>query len=137
MRALAGGLEPARDGARAPDLAAGLRGVATELERNAPGVAGHATALIVSMSDWYTAGQLRDGVAAAAADLLRQVPGVQIQTPVTRAARAQAQAPASSAATDPPTTEAPAATAPPRRATTTVVDTGNENGNGKGKAKDN
>jgi hypothetical protein len=150
MRALAGQLDPARDGARATDLAAGLRRVAADLDAQAPTTTGDATGLIVSTGAWNRAGQLREAVTVAALDLLRQVPGVNAQagtTPATRAPAAAAPttaAPTTAATTLPPTTEAPATTAPRRNNnngdTTTIspltAAAGNGEGSGKGKKED-
>lgn len=124
MRALAGRLDPARDGARVADLAAGLRRVATDLDSQAAGTAGDAAGLIVSTGAWYRAGQLGESTTASALDLLRQVPGVSAQA-------APATTVPTTVATVPASTDAPTTTAAPRRSNN------NGNGNGDAKGKDN
>jgi tRNA A-37 threonylcarbamoyl transferase component Bud32 len=134
MRELAGRLEPERDGARARDLADGLRRVADELEANRPTAAGQATGLIISVGAWRQSGQLSDVAAAAAIDLLRQVPGVQTQarnqsqTPVQPVQPTQPRQSPQTTAPPTPTTQAPPAvqpapTSPPATAAPTTVAT--------------
>jgi hypothetical protein len=86
-----------RDGARADDLAAGLRQVASDLEEGSPATGGHATGLIISAAAWNQTGQLSDAATVIAVQLLQQVPGVQV----------------SSAQLAPPTAGAPATTVAP------------------------
>jgi eukaryotic-like serine/threonine-protein kinase len=108
------------EGARAGDLAAGLRQVASDLDAGSPATAGHATGLIISAAAWNQTGQLSDAATASAIQLLQQVPGVQV--------------------TSTPTVNAPATTvAPPATAAPVAPQTGRddrENGSGDGKGKD-
>jgi hypothetical protein len=73
LRDLASRLNPSTDGARAGDLAAGLRRVADQVE--AGGGAAEATGLVVSAAQWLQSGQLTPAATLAAAELLQQVPG--------------------------------------------------------------
>ncbi|MGH9279508.1 MAG: serine/threonine-protein kinase [Acidimicrobiales bacterium] len=78
LRDAAGQLDRSRDGARAGDLATGLRRVAGEVEDGSAAAAAEATGLIVTAAAWNQAGQLGDEALASAVDLLSQVPGVQV-----------------------------------------------------------
>jgi len=98
LRAEADRLSPA-DGARATELAGGLRQVADQVGAGGGGPA--ATGLIVSIANWNRDRQLSDGATVTALTLLQQVPGVSVPTTV-------APAP-------PPPTQAPATTAAPNR----------------------
>jgi non-specific serine/threonine protein kinase/serine/threonine-protein kinase len=91
---LAGRLDAANDGSRAPDLAAWLHRVANDLRSGSPAAAGDATGAMVSAAAWNQTGQLGATATAQAVELLREVPGVQVTattaapTPTTAAAAA-------------------------------------------------
>ncbi len=102
MRAEADRLSPA-DGARASDLAEGLRRVADQVEAGGGGPA--ATGLIVSAVTWNRDDQLSDGAMVTAVQLLQQVPGVATPAPVVTA---PAPPPTTAAPARSPTTDAPA-----------------------------
>ena len=115
MRAEADRLSPA-DGARASDLANGLRSVADQVEAGGGGPA--ATGLLVSVATWNRDDQLTDGATVTAVQLLQQVPGVSVApTAVVTTAPAR-----------PPTTAA--------RPPTTASDRGRGNDKGKDAEKD-
>ncbi len=121
LRDMAAGLSPDEDGARAGELADGLRRVADSLESGSAGAGTQATGLIISAATWHQTGQLTQAATVAAVQALQQVPGVQLQSqapPTTVAAAAQSG----------PAVVAPAAPAVGGRAT--------QEGNGNGKAKD-
>jgi serine/threonine-protein kinase len=117
LRALADHLKPS-DGARAGDLASGLRQVANDLDAGSPAAAGHATGLIISAAAWQQTGQLSASALTSAVQLLQSVPGVQ--------AVAATQSPAVV------TTVAPrAATGGPAGATAPTAGGGKSKGKGK------
>ncbi|MFP5318122.1 MAG: serine/threonine-protein kinase [Acidimicrobiia bacterium] len=91
LRDVAAAVSPDRDGARAGDLADGLRRVADAVESGSPGAGTHATGLIISAATWHQTGQLSQAATVAAVQVLQQVPGVQIASapaPVTPSAPA-------------------------------------------------
>jgi len=102
MRAEADRLSPA-DGARASDLAAGLRSVADQVEAGGGGAA--ATGLLVSVAGWHRDRQLSDGATVSAVRLLQRVPGVSGAAAV--ATTAPAPPPTTAAPVRPPVTAAP------------------------------
>ncbi|MGH9225415.1 MAG: serine/threonine-protein kinase [Acidimicrobiales bacterium] len=88
LRDLAGRLDRPNDGARAEDLGAALLDLAKDVEAGAPGQSGKATGLIITIAAWAQTGQLGSVATAQALDLLRQVPGVDVQGAVATAATA-------------------------------------------------
>jgi len=119
LRDVAAGLSADRDGARAGDLADGLRRVADAVESGSPGAGTHATGIVISAAAWHQTGQLSQAATVAAVQILQQVPGVQVGgTP------AQAT----------PTT-APAPTSPASGSSSSGGDD-DDRGNGKAKGKD-
>jgi serine/threonine-protein kinase len=77
LRAAAARLSPS-DGARAADLASTLSQVADQVEAGNGG--GTATGAIISVGAWRLTGQLSDGAATSAINLLSRVPGVTVVT---------------------------------------------------------
>ena len=94
LRDLAASLSPARDGARAGDVAEGLRRVADAVEAGSPAAGTQATGLIVSVAAWHQTGQLTQSATVATVEALKQVPGVQLGSPATTVASGSGSAPA-------------------------------------------
>ena len=116
LRDMAAGLSPAKDGARAGELADGLRRVADALESGSAGAGTQATGLIVSAATWHQTGQLTQAATVAAVQALQQVPGVQLTS----------QSP-------PPTVAAPDGSAGVSPVAPATGNRATEEGNGKGK----